>query len=387
VPNERLAAESVIVCRWAQGRCFRHRRSLWGLGCQSTGTGREVGNQLNRNHRIDGGKDMTTMVKVTRRLALAATVGLGLMAAAGTAVAQEVKVAAIYTLPVEQQWISRIHKALNAAANRGDIEYVFSENVANTDYERVMREYAEQGMQLIVGEVFGLERAARKAAADYPSTAFLMGSSFGPVAPNFSVFDNWIHEPSYLTGMVAGAMTESDTIGMVGGYAIPEVNRLMNAFMDGAREINPDVGFLVNFIDSWYDPPKAKESAFAMMDAGADIMYAERFGVSDAAVERGVKAIGNVIDTAGDYPGTILASALWHMEATIDRAIANVASGNFEAADYGQYSFMSYGGGSMVLDEDLVPADVVTKVREREAEILGGLFRVNVNDDRPTSDN
>jgi len=330
---------------------------------------------------------MAAKTRVTRRLALAATVGLGLIATAGAVVVKKVAAAAIYTLPVEQQWISRIHKALNAAANRGDIEYVFSENVANTDYERVMREYAEQGMQLIIGEIFGLERAARKAAADYPSTAFLMGSSFGPVAPNFSVFDNWIHEPSYLTGMVAGAMTESDTIGMVGGYAIPEVNRLMNAFMDGAREINPDVGFLVNFIDSWYDPPKAKESAFAMMDAGADIMYAERFGVSDAAVERGVKAIGNVIDTAGDYPGTILASALWHMEATIDRAIANVASGNFEAADYGQYSFMSYGGGSMVLDEDLVPADVVTKVREREAEILGGLFRVNVNDDRPTSDN
>jgi len=330
---------------------------------------------------------MTATTRVTRRLALAATVGLGLIATAGAAAAQKVKVAAIYTLPVEQQWISRIHKALNAVANRGDIDYVFSENVANTDYERVMREYAEQGMQLIVGEVFGLERAARKVASDYPSTAFLMGSSFGPVAPNFSVFDNWIHEPSYLTGMVAGALTESNTIGMVGGYAIPEVNRLMNGFMDGAREMNPDVRFLVNFIDSWYDPPKAKESAFAMMDAGADIMYAERFGVSDAAVERGVKAIGNVIDTAGDYPGTILASALWHMEATVDKAIANVASGNFEASDYGQYSFMSYGGGSMVLDEDLVPADVVAKVREREAEILGGLFRVNVNDDRPVSDN
>ena len=60
-------------------------------------------------------------------------------------------------------------------------------------------------MQLIVGEVFGLERAARKVAKDYPDTAFLMGSSFTPVAPNFSVFDNWIHEPSYLSGMVAGA--------------------------------------------------------------------------------------------------------------------------------------------------------------------------------------
>jgi basic membrane lipoprotein Med (substrate-binding protein (PBP1-ABC) superfamily) len=324
---------------------------------------------------------------LTKRALLAAMVAGSTLLAAGAAAAEKVKVSAIYTLPVEQQWISRIHKALNTAAERGDIDYVFSENVANTDYERVMREYAEQGQQLIVGEVFGLERAARKVATDYPETAFLMGSSFGPVAPNFSVFDNWIHEPSYLSGMVAGAATESNLIGMVGGYAIPEVNRLMHAFMDGAREVNPDVKFMVNFIDSWYDPPKAKESAFAMMDAGADVMYAERFGVSDAAVERGVKAIGNVIDTSGDYPGTIMASALWHMEATIDKAVANVSGGTFEASDYGQYSFMAYGGGSLVMDESLVAAETAAAVKEREAEILGGLFRVNVNDDRPVSDN
>ncbi|MCG6557760.1 BMP family protein [Ruegeria sp. 1NDH52C] len=324
---------------------------------------------------------------ITRRVMLAAAVAASALMTAGAAAAEKVKVAAIYTLPVEQQWISRIHKALNTAADRGDIDYTFSENVANTDYERVMREYAEQGAQLIVGEVFGLERAARKVAKDYPDTAFLMGSSFGPVAPNFSVFDNWIHEPSYLTGMVAGAATESNVIGMVGGYAIPEVNRLMHAFMDGARSVNPDVKFIVNFIDSWYDPPKAKESAFAMMDAGADVMYAERFGVSDAAVERGVKAVGNVIDTSGDYPGTIVASALWHMEATIDKAIENVAGGSFEAADYGQYSFMAYGGGSLVMDETLVAPETVTAVKAKEAEILDGLFRVNVNDDRPVSDN
>ena len=330
---------------------------------------------------------MKSALGVTRRGLLLIVGFLGLAFSSGIAAAQDVKVAAIYTLPVEQQWISRIHKALNAAAERGDIEYVFSENVANTDYERVMREYAEQGQNLIVGEVFGLERAARKVAKDYPETAFLMGSSFGPVAPNFAVFDNWIHEPSYLSGMIAGSATESNVIGMVGGYAIPEVNRLMNAFMDGARAVNPDVTFIVNFIDSWYDPPKAKESAFAMMDAGADIMYAERFGVSDAAVERGIKAVGNVIDTSGDYPGTILASALWHMEPTIDKAIANVKSGNFEAADYGQFSFMGYGGGSLVLDEELVPAEVVAATREKEAEIMDGLFRVNVNDARPVSDN
>lgn len=333
-----------------------------------------------------GDWQMKNKISFSRRAMLAGTAALGLMLPAGAALAGTVKVAAIYTLPVEQQWISRIHKALNAAKDRGEIDYVFSENVANTDYERVMREYAEQGVQMVVGEVFGLERAARKVAADYPQTAFLMGSSFGAVGPNFSVFDNWIHEPSYLSGMVAGASTQSNVIGMVGGYAIPEVNRLMNAFMEGARATNPDVKFLVTFIDSWYDPPKAKESAFAMMDAGADIMFAERFGVADAAVERGVKAVGNVIDTSADYPNTILTSALWHMEPTIDRAIAAVAGGTFEAADYGQYSFMGYGGGSLVVDKTLVSAEVLTKVEETEAAIKEGMFRVNVNDARPVSD-
>ncbi len=324
---------------------------------------------------------------IGRRALLAAATAMTLVTASGAAFAADaVKVAAIFTLPVEQQWISRIHKALNAAAERGDIEYVFSENVSNTDYERVMREYAEAGHQLILGEVFGLERAARTVAADYPETAFVMGSSFQPQEPNFSVFDNYIHEPSYLTGMIAGEATESNVIGMVGGYAIPEVNRLMNAFMQGAREVNPDVKFLVNFIDSWYDPPKAKESAFAMMDAGADVMYAERFGVSDAAVERGVKAIGNVIDTSADYPETILASAIWHMEATIDKAVEAVASGSYEAADYGTYSYMAHGGGSIVADAALVPAEVLDAVKAREAEILSGAFTVTVNDDAPVSD-
>nr|WP_228198297.1 BMP family protein [Roseibium alexandrii] len=299
--------------------------------------------------------------------------------------ADPIKVAAIYTVPVEQQWVSRIDKALKAAEERGDITYTFSENVANTDYERVMREYAEQGMDLVVGEAFAVERAARKVAAEYPDTAFLMGSSFGPGKPNFAVFDNWIHEPSYLSGMIAGATTETNIIGMVGGYAIPEVNRLMHAFMDGAKSVNPDVKFLVTFINSWYDPPKAKEAAFAMIDKGADIMYAERFGVSDAAKEKGLLAIGNVIDTSADYPGTILSSALWHMEPTIDRAIGLVKSDSFEPADFGPYSFMSYGGGSFIVDESLAPTDAVAAAKEKEQEILDGLFRVNVNDSEPKS--
>src|SRR5215212_7991185 len=164
-------------------------------------------------------------------IAITATAAL---AVPGLALAQQtMKVAAIYTVPVEQQWVSRIHKALSAAKSNGAIEYAFSENVTNADYERVMRQYAEQGNTLIVGEAFAVESAARKVAKDYPKVSFLLGSSGKPQEPNFSVFDNFIQEPAYLTGMIAGAMTKSNAIGMVGGYPIPEVNRLMKAFMDG----------------------------------------------------------------------------------------------------------------------------------------------------------
>jgi len=197
------------------------------------------------------------------------------------------------------------------------------------------------------------------------------------------VFDNFIQEPSYLTGMVAGRATKSNIIGMVGGYAIPEVNRLMNAFMDGAKSVNPGARFLVSFINSWYDPPKAKEAAFAMMDRKADVMYAERFGVSDAAKERGVKVIGNVIDTSAQYPGTVLASALWNMQPTIDRAVAALLEGRFEAADYSPYSYMQYGGASLALDPALVPPDVAALVEAKKQQILGGEFRVDISEAEP----
>ncbi len=325
-----------------------------------------------------------------RRHALKAVLVTVALALSGGALAQsgKLKVAAIYTVPVEQQWVSRIHKALNAAKARGDIEYVFSESVANADYERVMRQYAEGGNQLIVGESFAVEAAARKVAKDYPKIFFLMGSSGKPQAPNFSVFDNYIQEPAYLTGMIAGAMTKSNLIGMVGGYPIPEVNRLMHAFMDGAKEVNPKVKFMVTFIGSWFDPPKAKEAAFAMLDKGADVMYAERFGVSDAAKERGKLAIGNVINTQDKYPQTVVASALWNMEPTIDRALKLAKEGKFTPEDYGEYSMMKHGGSELAplgTFEGKVAAEVLQKVREREKALREGKASVKVTEAEPKS--
>lgn len=326
------------------------------------------------------------------RLGCLAVAALAVMSIVGApAKAQEkLKVAGVYTVPIQQKWVATLHRALSAAKERGEIEYSFSEKVSNTDYVRVMREYAESGVDLMVGESFGVAREARKVADDYPEIAFLMGDSGAPHGSNFAVFDNWIHEPCYLMGIVAGSLTKTNKIGMVGGYPIGEVNRLFHAFMEGARSVNPDVQFKVAFIESWYDPPKAKEFAFAQIEAGVDILYAERAGVVDAAREKGIVAFGNVNDMnkAENGSDVVVASALWHMEPAIDHAIAQVKAGTFKAEDYKDWTMMKAGGASLspfYEFEGKIAPETKAKIEALGQQIKAGDFTVKINDEQPKS--
>ncbi len=332
------------------------------------------------------------MSGISRRTMLAlAAAGLTSVAMGATpGFAKTLKVAGIYTQPIQQKWDARLHEALVAAKEAGEIEYVFSEKVANTDYVRVLREYAEGKVDLIVGEAFGISREARKVADDYKDIAFLMGDPFKPHGDNFSVFDNYIHEPCYLMGILAGSMSKSGKIGMVGGYPIGEVNRLFNAFMAGARSVNPNVQFKVNFIGSWYDPPKAKEAAFAQIETGVDVLYAERAGVVDAARDKGILAFGNVNDMNKEENGkdVVVTSALWHMQSAIGHAIDQVKAGSFSAADYKEWTMMQKGGASLAPYyefEGKIPADAKAKVEQVKADILSGKFVVNIDDNEPKS--
>lgn len=321
----------------------------------------------------------------------ALALALAAAAVTTTAIAQDkLRVAGIYTQPIQQKWDARLHQALSNAEARGEVEYAFSEKVANTDYIRVLREYAESGVDLIVGEAFGISPEARKVADDYPNVAFLMGDSFGPHGSNFAVFDNYIHEPCYLMGILAGSMTKTNRIGMVGGYPIGEVNRLFHAFMNGARSVNPDVEFKVTFIGSWYDPPKAKEAAFAQVEAGVDVLYAERAGVVDAARENGIIAFGNVNDMNKEENGTdvVVTSALWDMNAAITNAIAEVREGRFRAVDYREWTMMQKGGASLAPYyefETRIPAAAKRRVEEVKASILDGSYVVAIIDEEPKS--
>ena len=303
--------------------------------------------------------------------------------------AGKLKVAAVFETPIEEPWVNQIHVALKKAEKQLGVEYTYSESVKSADFARVMREYAEKGYQLIMGDAFGAERIARRVARDYPDIAFVFGSGIGPADPNFGVFDNWIQEPAYLSGMIAGKMTKSNVIGVVAAMPIPEVNRLSNAFYAGAKEVNPAVKCKFSFIGSFFDPPKAKEAALAQIEAGVDVIYAERFGVIEAAAEKGVLAISNMSDQSDLGPETVITGPIWDMWPTVAHAIKTVQAGVFTAQDFGGFSFMSKGGSYLApyhkFDAKL-PAEVKEMVEKRKGEILAGTFRVDIDESIPKSE-
>lgn len=293
-----------------------------------------------------------------------------------------------FATPIEEPWDGVIHSALLKAKDEGMVDYEYTDNIGYAgDMERVLREVADQKKpNIIFGDAFGNEEAVRRVAAEYPDIAFVFGSGLGPSEPNVSVFDNWIHEPAYLCGMLAGGLTKTNKVGVVGGYPVPEVNRLVNAFIAGAKEVNPDVEVLVTFINSWFDPAAAKEAALAQIDAGADVLYAERFGVIEAAEEKGLFAFGNMSDQNELAPEFVVSSPVWNMNPTVEYIINQVQSGAYTAQDLKDFSMVAKGGATLAPFHDTeskLPADLVAKVREREQQIKDGLFRVDINEKQP----
>jgi len=299
------------------------------------------------------------------------------------------KVFGAFATQIEEPWDGVIHTALEAEAEEGRIEYTFADDIGYSgDMERVLRETAEADQpDIIFGDAFGNEEAVRAVAIDYPDIAFVFGSGGGPAEPNFSVFDNWIHEPAYLAGMLAGGVTESNVVGVVGGYPVPEVNRIVNAFIAGAQETNPEVEVKVTFLNSWFDPAAAKEAALAQVGADADVLYAERFGVIEAAQENDLVAIGNMSDQQELAPEHVATSVTWNMAPTAAYVIDQVVAGSYTAQDLKDFSMVGKGGAALApINTDVatgIPDDLAALVAEREAEIKAGTFRVDINEGTP----
>ena len=294
-----------------------------------------------------------------------------------------------YATAIEEPWDGVIHAALNKAQEDGKIVYNYTDDIGYAgDMERILREVAENDKPAVIfGDAFGNEEAVRRIAADYPDIAFVFGSGGGPAEPNFSVFDNWIHEPAYLSGMLAGGLTKSNVVGVVGGLPVPEVNRIVNAFIAGATAVNPDVDVKTTFINSWFDPAAAKEAALAQVDAGADVLFAERFGVIEAAAENGLYSFGNMSDQVELAPESVVSGPVWNMNPTVDYIVSQVGGGTYTAQDLKDFSMVAKGGATLApINTDVtggIPDDLVEQVKAKEAEIVSGLFRVDIAEAQP----
>ena len=294
-----------------------------------------------------------------------------------------------YATAIEEPWDGVIHTALNKAMEAGEIDYTYTDDIGYAgDMERVLQEVAEKNKpDVIFGDAFGNEEAVRRVAADYPDIAFVFGSGGGPAEPNFSVFDNWIHEPAYLSGMLAGGLTKSNVVGVVGGLPVPEVNRIVNAFIAGATTVNPDVDVKTTFINSWFDPAAAKEAALAQIDAGADVLFAERFGVIEAAAENGLYSFGNMSDQKDLAPESVVSGPVWNMNPTVEYIIKQVKAGAYTAQDLKDFSMFAKGGASLApINTDVtggIPQELLDQVTAKEQEIKSGVFRVDINEAQP----
>jgi len=294
----------------------------------------------------------------------------------------------VFATPLEEPWDGAIHAALTAAADDGEIRYKYVDNVKTSDaMERSLRDIAtNEKPDAIMGDAFAAEEAVRKVAAEFPEIPFAFGSGEKPVAPNMSVFDNWLQDPAYLAGMLAGGMSKSNTIGVVGAMPIPEVNRIVNAFAVGVKETNPKATVKVSFINSFFDPAAAKQAAKAQVSAGADVLFAERDGVIAAAKEANLPVIGMMVDQKEEAPQHVVTSLVWKVRPTVEAVIAQAKNGA-EGVDLGKYSFMKVEGSELVEpNADVVGGisdDLLTTVQAKEDAIMSGGFVTPVDESAP----
>lgn len=293
-----------------------------------------------------------------------------------------------FATPLEEPWDGAIHAALTQAAKDGKIEYKHVDNLNTSDaMERSLRDIASnEKPDAIIGDAFAAEEAVRKVAAEFKDIPFAFGSGEKPVAPNMSVFDNWLQDPAYLSGMLAGGLTKSNTLGVVGAMPIPEVNRIVNAFVAGAKSTNPKATVKVSFINSFFDPAAAKQAAQAQLSAGADVLFAERDGVIAAAKDKSVPAIGMMVDQKEEAPEVVATSLIWHMGPTVDAVIKQALNGP-KGVDLGTFSFMKNGGSELAeLNTGItggIPDELMKKIEAKKAEIMSGGFETPVDESAP----
>jgi simple sugar transport system substrate-binding protein len=242
--------------------------------------------------------------RVTRRdfvLGTAATAGALTVAGPRVFAAEVTKVGFVYVGPVGDFGWTHGHDLGREAVEHhfGDkVKTTFVENVAEgPDAERVIRQLASGGHQLIFTTSFGFMNPTLRVAKQFPKVKFEHATGYR-TAPNVSVYNARFHEGRSVCGTVAGHVTKSGIVGYIASFPIPEVVMGINAFTLAAQKIRPDIKVKVVWVNSWYDPGKEGDGTKALVDQGADIIcqHTDSPAPLQTAEARGVHGFGQASD-------------------------------------------------------------------------------------------
>ncbi len=235
--------------------------------------------------------------------------------------------------------------------------------------------FVGRGFNVIVATGYGYSEGVLEAAAKYPDVAF-MNASGATNADNLEGFYVRSYEAWYLAGMAAAGVSDTGTIGILGGYPVGVVNWDVNAFALGAQAVNPEIETIVVYTNSWWDPVKEGEVAKAMLDQGADVIGNNLSSAAPfiAAEEAGAKSIGFQLDMSQHAPTGHVTSVKFNWDQYLVPTIAAIADGTWEPNEWGAFPSMSDGVVSLVPLADSVPAEVKAMIEEKAAAITSGEF-------------
>lgn len=285
------------------------------------------------------------------------------------------KIGFVYVSPIGEAGWTYTHDVARKYLEEkfGDkIETTFVESVAEgADAERVLTQLAKSGNDLIFSTSFGYMNPTIKVAKRFPKVKFEHATGYKR-SKNVGTYFDRIYEARYLTGVLAGYMTKSETIGYVAAFPIPEVMRGINAFTLGLRSVKPNAKVKVVWVNSWYDPGKEHEAASSLIQQGADVLtqHTDSAAPVQAAEAAGVYAIGYHSDMSVFGPKAFLTSPVHNWNEFYTKRVEQVLNGTWKSEDV--WKGIDSGMTTLAPLNPAIPADVVKKIESLSDDIATG---------------
>jgi basic membrane protein A len=287
------------------------------------------------------------------------------------------KIAMVLPGPItDMAWNAGGKAALDMLGEMFKAETGYQDNVQQTDFVEVFRDFSSQGFNIIIGHGNQFADAALAVGPEYPDYYYIVEG--GEAIPVGNVVFVGSHEAqcNFIGGFIAGKMTKTNKIGAIGGFDFPGIVAQLEGYRQGAEYANPDVETLITYIGTFEDAAKAKEASLAQIDAGADVLYHivdnAGIGMFEAVKEKDVYAVGFAMDQSSLAPDNVLTSQIMDFSASYAAGIKLILGGEPLKTELYRFGYEADPPPCRHADTALVPADVHEEAVALEAKLASG---------------